>query len=228
MHPLSFNQVFVSAMSGSISIISSLVDSLVDLFTGLVLWLASHRIENHNPYLYPIGVCVCARAHAHAGLVLLLPGLQSNQLCRCPGRQPLEPLAVTICSVVMITASLQVIFESVRRLASSSLDVDVSVVCTVLPPSRACVAGSAPKRELTSQVSSVIMFATIAVKLGLYAYCKRVPTAISQVCALWQFVCCFVRLGAFEGPKQWSCCCACSVMAALLNRIIGKRAEFQC
>jgi hypothetical protein len=57
MHPLSFNQVFVSAMSGSISIISSLVDSLVDLFTGLVLWLASHRIENHNPYLYPIGVC---------------------------------------------------------------------------------------------------------------------------------------------------------------------------
>lgn len=45
------------------------------------------------------------------------------------GRQQLEPLAVTICSVVMIFASVEVIFESVRRLVGGSFEIDLTAVC---------------------------------------------------------------------------------------------------
>jgi divalent metal cation (Fe/Co/Zn/Cd) transporter len=44
------------------------------------------------------------------------------------GRQQLEPLAVTICATVMVAASVQVIFESVRRLVDNSITVDLGVV----------------------------------------------------------------------------------------------------
>lgn len=44
-----------SYLSGSLSIISSLVDSLVDITSGLVIWLTSRAIRKHDPYLYPVG-----------------------------------------------------------------------------------------------------------------------------------------------------------------------------
>jgi divalent metal cation (Fe/Co/Zn/Cd) transporter len=46
----------VAVLSGSMAIVSSLIDSAVDLFTGFMLWLASRKNRKHNPYLYPIGM----------------------------------------------------------------------------------------------------------------------------------------------------------------------------
>lgn len=44
-----------SYLSGSLSILSSLVDSAVDITSGLVIWLTARAIRKRDPYLYPRG-----------------------------------------------------------------------------------------------------------------------------------------------------------------------------
>ncbi|XP_045161557.2 uncharacterized protein LOC123526463 isoform X2 [Mercenaria mercenaria] len=72
------------ALSNSASIISSLVDSAVDLLSGVIIWWTSHAMRNRNIYLYP------------------------------GGRSRLEPIAIVILSVIMSLASFQLIVESVQ------------------------------------------------------------------------------------------------------------------
>ena len=43
------------ALSSSISIISSLVDSAVDLMSGIIIWWTSRAIQKRNIYSYPGG-----------------------------------------------------------------------------------------------------------------------------------------------------------------------------
>ncbi|XP_060066683.1 uncharacterized protein LOC132546968 [Ylistrum balloti] len=74
-----------SVLSGSISIISSLVDSFVDLAAGLVIWITARMVKRRDPYVYP------------------------------QGRTKLEPIAIIILSVIMSFASLQLIRESVEK-----------------------------------------------------------------------------------------------------------------
>ncbi|CAD5227269.1 unnamed protein product [Bursaphelenchus xylophilus] len=80
-----------SYLSGSLSILSSLVDSLVDITSGLVIWLTSRAIRKHDPYLYPVG------------------------------RTRLEPVALVIVSVVMAVASVQMIVESTESMINNSM-----------------------------------------------------------------------------------------------------------
>ncbi|OWF36644.1 Metal tolerance protein 5 [Mizuhopecten yessoensis] len=75
-----------AGLSGSMAIITSLVDSVVDLASGIVLWITARAIRKGNPYSYP------------------------------QGRNRLEPLAVIILSVIMGVASLQLIKESVMKI----------------------------------------------------------------------------------------------------------------
>jgi hypothetical protein len=44
-----------AVISGSLSIISSVVDSVVDLLTGIILIWAARKIKNRNIYKYPEG-----------------------------------------------------------------------------------------------------------------------------------------------------------------------------
>ncbi|CAG5136550.1 unnamed protein product [Candidula unifasciata] len=81
-----------SALSGSISIISSLVDSCLDLFSGIIMWWATRAVKNRDPYNYP------------------------------QGRTKLEPVAVIILSVVMALCSLQLIRESVEKIIHLASD----------------------------------------------------------------------------------------------------------
>ncbi|XP_060073739.1 uncharacterized protein LOC132553505 [Ylistrum balloti] len=75
-----------AGISGSMAIITSLVDSVVDLASGIVLWITARAIRKGNPYSYP------------------------------QGRNRLEPLAIIILSVIMGVASLQLIKESVTKI----------------------------------------------------------------------------------------------------------------
>ncbi|KAK3720259.1 hypothetical protein RRG08_007881 [Elysia crispata] len=75
-------------MSNSLSIISSLVDSAVDLVSGIIIWWTSHAIRTTNLYVYPIG------------------------------RSRLEPVAIIVLSVIMALASLEVIISAVRKMIS--------------------------------------------------------------------------------------------------------------
>lgn len=72
-------------MSGSISVISSLVDSIVDFASGIVIWATTRAMKNRNLYEYP------------------------------QGRTKLEPIAIVVLSVIMSLASLQLIRESAEK-----------------------------------------------------------------------------------------------------------------
>ncbi|XP_046579606.1 metal tolerance protein 9-like isoform X2 [Haliotis rubra] len=77
-----------STLSGSIAIISSLVDSIVDLASGIILWWATKAVKKRDPYIYP------------------------------QGRTKLEPVAIIILSVLMAAASLQLVRESIQKIIS--------------------------------------------------------------------------------------------------------------
>ncbi|WKX99110.1 hypothetical protein Q1695_014189 [Nippostrongylus brasiliensis] len=118
-----------SYLSGSLSILSSLVDSCVDITSGLVISISARMIKKRDPYLYP------------------------------RGRTRLEPLSLIIISVVMGVASVQLIFDAIRRIAVAyqfhmhgigaqpELDVSLTTVC--------------------------IMIATVIVKFSLFCICQK-------------------------------------------------------
>ncbi|ESO85186.1 hypothetical protein LOTGIDRAFT_167973 [Lottia gigantea] len=122
-----------SVMSGSISIISSLVDSAVDLISGIVLWWTNHAVKRRNIYAYP------------------------------QGRTKLEPIAIVIIAVVMGLASLQLIRESIERiaaLATAVLDLPHMEIATMI------IAGS-----------------TIVIKFIMWLLCRRIDTPSVQALA---------------------------------------------
>ncbi|CEF68461.1 Cation efflux protein family and Cation efflux protein transmembrane domain and Cation efflux protein cytoplasmic domain-containing protein [Strongyloides ratti] len=91
-------KAIASYLSGSFSIISSFVDSAVDITSGLVIWLTVRAIKKRDPYLYP------------------------------RGRTRLEPLALIIVSVIMGVASLQMIIQSLKSIIEKSIDPHVGFI----------------------------------------------------------------------------------------------------
>ena len=75
-----------AALSGSLSIIASTLDSFLDLLSGLLLWLTVRSMRDVDPYEYPVG------------------------------KTRLQPLGILVFASVMGTVSFQVLIESVRQL----------------------------------------------------------------------------------------------------------------
>jgi divalent metal cation (Fe/Co/Zn/Cd) transporter len=48
-------KVYASVRSGSLAIIASTLDSLLDLLSGFILWFTAFSMQTPNPYQYPIG-----------------------------------------------------------------------------------------------------------------------------------------------------------------------------
>lgn len=48
-------KVYASVRSGSLAIIASTLDSLLDLLSGFILWFTAFSMKTPNPYQYPIG-----------------------------------------------------------------------------------------------------------------------------------------------------------------------------
>ena len=86
-----------SYLSGSMSIISSLVDSAVDLISGVVVWWTTRSIKGANYHEYPVG------------------------------KTQLEPISIIVLAVIMAVASIQVIISSVTEIIEQSADPDISV-----------------------------------------------------------------------------------------------------
>ena len=55
-----------SILSRSMSIISSLVDSVVDLLSGVIMWWAARAIKRRNIYDYPQGETALSRVNQKA------------------------------------------------------------------------------------------------------------------------------------------------------------------
>ncbi|KAL5231362.1 hypothetical protein ABZP36_030138 [Zizania latifolia] len=81
-------KVYASIRSGSLAIIASTLDSLLDLLSGFILWFAAFSMQTPNPYRYPIG------------------------------KRRMQPLGILVFASVMATLGLQIILESARSLVS--------------------------------------------------------------------------------------------------------------
>ncbi|KAJ1435505.1 Cation efflux protein [Sesbania bispinosa] len=82
-------KVYASIRSGSLAIIASTLDSLLDLLSGFILWFTAFSMQTPNPYQYPIG------------------------------KKRMQPLGILVFASVMATLGLQIILESIRTLISS-------------------------------------------------------------------------------------------------------------
>lgn len=89
-------KVYASVRSGSLAIIASTLDSLLDLLSGFILWFTAFSMQTPNPYQYPIG------------------------------KKRMQPLGILVFASVMATLGLQIILESVRALHSDENDFNLS------------------------------------------------------------------------------------------------------
>ncbi|KAL5221198.1 hypothetical protein ABZP36_025911 [Zizania latifolia] len=85
-------KVYASVGSGSLAIIASTLDSLLDLLSGFILWFTAFSMQTPNPYRYPIG------------------------------KKRMQPLGILVFASVMATLGLQIILESIRSLVSDGDD----------------------------------------------------------------------------------------------------------
>ncbi|XP_050250334.1 metal tolerance protein 11 [Quercus robur] len=85
-------KVYASVRSGSLAIIASTLDSLLDLLSGFILWFTAFSMKTPNPYQYPIG------------------------------KRRMQPLGILVFASVMATLGLQIILESIRTLLSDESD----------------------------------------------------------------------------------------------------------
>ncbi|XWS10451.1 hypothetical protein CRYUN_Cryun39dG0080100 [Craigia yunnanensis] len=83
-------KVYASIESKSLAVIASTLDSLLDLFSGFILWFTAHAMKTPNHYNYPIG------------------------------KKRMQPVGIIVFASVMATLGLQILLESVRDLIAKS------------------------------------------------------------------------------------------------------------
>jgi len=52
-----------AGLSGSLSVITSVIDSAVDVVSGILMWWSSRAMKKRNPYCYPQGILLTALSH---------------------------------------------------------------------------------------------------------------------------------------------------------------------
>lgn len=97
-------KIVAAALSGSLSVISSVVDSGADLTSGIVVWVTGKAVEKWNPHRYP------------------------------RGRAPLEPLSQVAISIIMGFASIQMIFKTVEVMIKREMQPEVGIptICIIV------------------------------------------------------------------------------------------------
>eukprot|EP01120_Amphizonella_sp_Union-15-10_P005778 TRINITY_DN1758_c0_g1_i1.p1 TRINITY_DN1758_c0_g1~~TRINITY_DN1758_c0_g1_i1.p1 ORF type:complete len:485 (-),score=89.69 TRINITY_DN1758_c0_g1_i1:30-1484(-) len=99
---LTIIKLIVLIQSGSISVLASALDSVLDLFSGAIIFCTNRALSKTNAYKYPAG------------------------------RQRLEPIGVIVFAAVMFTATLQILVEAVRTLTggeeNQNLDISTSTM----------------------------------------------------------------------------------------------------
>ncbi len=93
---LLFAKLSAAIQSGSLSVLSSLLDSALDLFSGFTIGISSYLIKRYDRFHYPIG------------------------------RNRLESVAIVITACVMGTAALQIVTKAVEDIASSNVNPNIN------------------------------------------------------------------------------------------------------
>ena len=79
-------KVFAAYSSGSLSIITSALDSFLDLVSGVILWRTEASMRTQNKYLFPAG------------------------------KSRMQPLGIIVFSCIMGTLGFQILIEGVQQL----------------------------------------------------------------------------------------------------------------
>ena len=102
-------KAFAAYSSGSLSIITSALDSLLDLISGLILWQTEKSMRKQNKYLFPAG------------------------------KSRMQPLGIIVFSCIMGTLGFQILIEGVRQLVGpdhthhlEDIYGVIGVMCTVV------------------------------------------------------------------------------------------------
>ena len=85
---LLIGKIVVTALTSSVSVLASLIDSALDFLSTAIVWITTRLISRNDQYAYPIG------------------------------RRRLEPVGVLVFSVIMITSFVQVALEGLNHLTS--------------------------------------------------------------------------------------------------------------
>ena len=93
---LFFFKLGATIQSGSLAVLSSALDSGLDLFAGGVIAITSYLIRRYNQFYYPIG------------------------------RNRLEPVAIVVTASVMGTAALQIITSAIEDIADNNVDPQIN------------------------------------------------------------------------------------------------------
>lgn len=99
---LFFLKLAATIQSGSLAVLSSLIDSALDLFSGVVIGISTYLIKRYDRFHYPIG------------------------------RNRLEPVAIIITAAVMGTAALQIITSAIDDIASSSINPNINIFSGII------------------------------------------------------------------------------------------------
>ena len=94
---LFFLKLAATIQSGSLAVLSSLIDSTLDLFSGVIIGISSYLIRRYDRFHYPIG------------------------------RNRLEPVSIIITAAVMGTATLQIVTTAIDDIASGSIDPNINI-----------------------------------------------------------------------------------------------------
>lgn len=159
-------KVAAAALSGSLAIVSSVLDSAVDLVSGVLLWWSSRAMKHANHYHYP------------------------------RGRRKLEPVAIVILAVIMSLASVQVIQSSIFRIVDYvNYDVNCEVAKQFYNESDVfcgtekeindlvddCLDGASGPTMTIPTI--VICCVTIVLKLVLFLICRNIKNPTVQALA---------------------------------------------
>ena len=99
---LLFSKITAFVLTFSFAVVASLIDSVLDLFSQLIIWLTERKIRSKNDQKYPVG------------------------------KTRLEPVGILTVSVLMIVLSLTVILESIHALAANQHAVEWSFIAVGL------------------------------------------------------------------------------------------------
>ncbi|CAN6831574.1 unnamed protein product [Brassica oleracea] len=152
-------KVYASVTSGSLAIVASTLDSLLDLLSGFILWFTAFSMQTPNPYQYPIGK---KRMQPLVCIILLKDYTYINYyVCdswikSCQG--------ILVFASVMATLGLQIILESLRTNV---------IQCK---PCRSCL------KSFESWVVGIMLSVTL-VKLLLVLYCRSFSNEIVKAYA---------------------------------------------
>ena len=99
---LFFMKLAATIQSGSLAVLSSLIDSALDLFSGVIIGISSYLIKRYDRFHYPIG------------------------------RNRLEPVAIIITAAVMGTAALQIITSAIDDIANQSVNPNINIFSGII------------------------------------------------------------------------------------------------